>query len=367
MKKKILFFSPIPPPHYGSSILCEKCLDILKKSGEFNIHNIKLNYSKYMRDVGKVNLNKILGIFKVRKKIIGELKSFKPNFIYFAPATSGLGLIRDNFFVQLIKKRNIPILFHIHSRVNSKKSSNIQKLRAMLSGEKVIVLGKELITDVDWVLPKEKIKILSNATVNEVSKNTFDKIIKKRKQKSVPNILFLSNMIESKGWFKLLEACKILNNRNIKFNCNFVGAWPSKKDERKFFNYVSQNNLQCSVNYLGNKIGKERNKIFSSSDVFVFPTEYSLETFGLVILEAMMFGLPVIANNIATISSTVSHNKTGFVLEKNTPEEISNYIERLIKNKELRIQMGERGRQRFLENFEMKAYEKKFLKIIRDF
>lgn len=366
MKKKILFLSPIPPPHYGASLLCEKCLNILKKSGEFEVHNIKLNYSEKMNDVGKINLKKIAGIFKVRGQIINEIKKFKPDFIYFAPATSGLGLIRDNFFAQIIKKRNIPIIFHVHSRANSKKPPEVRRLKAMFSGEKAIILGKKLVVDVDWVLPKEKIRILPNATENEISKSSFNQINKKREDNEKTNILFLSNMIESKGWFKLLEACKILKDKKIDFNCNFAGAWPSEKEKEKFFYYVKENVLN-NVKYLGKKTGTEKNELFASSDVFVFPTEYPLETFGLVILEAMMLGLPVIANDVATISSTVTHNKTGFVLKENTPKEIYEYLETLINDKKLRIDLGQNGRRRFLENFEMKDYGEKFIKIIKNF
>ena len=102
--KKILFLSPMPPPHYGSAMSSEMCLEILKKSKDFEIRNIKLNYSKKMNDVGKINFDKIEGIFKVKTRIQKELREFKPDIIYFVPATTGLGLLRDWFFVKEIRK-----------------------------------------------------------------------------------------------------------------------------------------------------------------------------------------------------------------------------------------------------------------------
>jgi len=367
MKKKILFLSPLPPPHYGASLLCEKCLNILQDSKNFEIHNIKLNYSRKMNDVGKINFKKIFGIFSVKKQINQELKNFKPGLIYFAPATSGLGLIRDNFFVQLIKKKNFSIIFHVHSRANSSKSFEKKLLKKMFFGERAIVLGEELVKDVSWIIPKKNIRILSNAIKNEVSVGEFRKILINRKKKKIPNILFLSNMDETKGWFKVLEACNLLKDKKIDFKCNFVGAWPSKIEEKRFFDYVSKNNLKEKVFYLGKKIGEDKNRIFASSDIFVFPTEYKLETFGLVILEAMMFGLPVIATDIATIPSTVIHKQTGFVLKENTPQAISNEIMELIKNKSLQHKMGALGRKRFIENYEINNYRKKLIKLMKGF
>lgn len=67
--KKILFLSPLPPPYYGSAMSSQMCLNILKNSKDFEVRNIKLNYSKEMNDIGKINFNKIKGMLKVSKQI----------------------------------------------------------------------------------------------------------------------------------------------------------------------------------------------------------------------------------------------------------------------------------------------------------
>ncbi len=371
-KKKVLFLSPLPPPYYGSAMSSEMCLNILKDSKDFQVENIKLNYSKEMSDVGKINIDKIKGISEVKKQIKKKLKTFKPDLIYFVPATSGLGLIRDYLFVRRIKKYlgKRKIIFHVRSRTIKNFFNNIM-YKKIFSRERAIVLGEQLIKDVSQWIKKENIFILPNAIKNEVTDKEFQEIIKKRKDKqkkeSKLDILFLSNMDETKGWFKLLEACKILNekNNNINFKCNFVGAFPGEKEKEKFNNFVKNNNLQDKVKYFGKKTEKEKNKIIENSDVLVFPTEYKLETFGRVIIEAMMFGLPVLANGIASIPSIIKHNKTGYILKENTPEEISKYIEKLYNNQKQRIDMGKQGRQTFLKEFELNKYGKEFKKILK--
>ena len=174
-------------------------------------------------------------------------------------------------------------------------------------------------------------------------------------------------MDKTKGWPKLLEACKILKQRGgeVKFKCNFVGSFQNEQDKKKFYNFIDKNNLKKEMNYLGRKTGKEKNKILENSDVLVFPTEYPLETFGRVIVEAMMFSLPVIANGIATIPNIINNNKTGFILKENTGKEIANYLEKLYKNKKLRIKMEKEGRKRFLKDFELNKYRNKFKKILK--
>ncbi len=369
MKKKILFLSPLPPPHYGSAISSEMCLNILKNSKNFDVRNIKLNYSKEMSDIGRINLEKVKGIFYVKKQIKNIIKEFKPNVIYFVPATSGLGLIRDYFFAKQIRKyRRGKILFHIRSRILDEDWNNYFKrriIKKMFRREKAIVLGEELIGDLHNLIKKENLFILPNAIKNEVSEKEFKKIIKQRKKIEHSNVLFLSNMFFSKGWPKLLQACKILKNKKINFKCNFVGAFPGAKEKNFFLSFVKKNNLDKNIFYFDKKIGKEKNKIFENSDVLIFPTEYPLETFGIVILEAMMFGLPVIANGVATIPSIIEDGKTGFVLKENSPLEIAEYLEILIKDKKSREKMGNEGRKRFLENYEFNNHKKKFLDILK--
>src|SRR3989339_9200 len=277
---------------------------------------------------------------------------------YFYPATSGLGLIRDSYFVKQIKKfSGKKVIFHIRSRITEESWNKNKKIFIeMLKGKKAIVLDKSLVEDLHNLIDKKNIYVLPNAIKNELTQKEIDKILKKRKEKESLEILFLSNMDESKGWLKLLLACRILKNKKIKFKCNFIGAWTRKEDEKEF-------NLKKEVKYLGKKVGKEKEKFLENSNVLVFPTEYKLETFGRVIIEAMMFGLPVIANGIAAIPTIIQQNKTGFVLKKNTIQEIANSLERL-QDKKLREKIGNEGRKRFLNEYEIKKYKKEFLRII---
>jgi glycosyltransferase involved in cell wall biosynthesis len=70
----------------------------------------------------------------------------------------------------------------------------------------------------------------------------------------------------SKGWLKLLGACKILEDNGIKFNCNFVGEWPSPKEENLFKEEVERLNISNCVKYLGGKIGKQKAEVFKESE-----------------------------------------------------------------------------------------------------
>jgi len=365
--KKILFLSTLPPPYYGSAMSSKMCLEILKDSKEFEVENIKLNYSEEIEDMGKINLNKFKGFFYVKKQIKEKIQKFKPDFIYCFSGTDGLGLFRDWLFVKEIKKHwKGKILFHLRSRIEEKQWNNkiFRKIyKEIFENEKAIVLDKSLKQDLHKLIDEKDFFILPNAIKNEIKNIDIKRILKSRKQNKKINILFLSHMSKTKGWVELLEACKILNKKNINFICNFVGGWWNKEDKIFFYDFIKKNKLEKNVFYLGKKIGKEKNKILEKSDLLIYPTK--LDTFGRVIIEAMMFAIPVIANGICAILTTIKHGETGFILKNNSPEEIADYAQKLIKNKKLRETMGLKGRKRFLKEYEINVFRKKFLKIIK--
>ncbi|MFH0712180.1 MAG: glycosyltransferase [archaeon] len=363
MKKKILFLSPLPPPHYGSAVSSKMCLNILKESDKFQVKNIKLNYSKDIADVGKINSQKIKGIFYVKKQIKKIIKEFKPDFIYFVPATYSFGLIRDWLFVREIKKhRKGKILFHIRSRILKKTWKSVigrKLLKDIYRENKAIVLGKELINDLRGIILRKDIRVLPNAVKNEVSNNELKNILLKRKKNKQFNILFLSNMDKTKGWMNLLDACEILNKKKFNFRCDFVGGWLNKNDEEYFTDFVKRNELKKGVFAHGKKTGKEKNKFLEKANCLVLPT--GMDTFGKVLIEAYMFGVPIIANKEGAIPSIINEGRTGFLLNENTSEEI---VKKILEHKNWE-KMGITGRRKFLKEFEIKKYEKKFFKFFK--
>jgi hypothetical protein len=185
--KKILYIAPLPPPHYGCAIACQKNLEILKNCKDLSVKNIKINYSTKMSDIGKLSYSKIRGFLKVKREIREKILGYRPDLIYFVPATAGAGLIRDYLFFRQIKRYyKKPILLHLHSKIQERDFNNIFKRRLfyrILWGQKVIILGKELIRDLQGLVMKKNIYILPNAIQNKISQKDLQRILKERKKK----------------------------------------------------------------------------------------------------------------------------------------------------------------------------------------
>ena len=343
------------------------CLEILKTDGRFEVRNIKTNYSKELSDIGKININKISGLIRVSMQIRYYIKRFDPEIIYFMPATSDFGLLRDYLFLGIIKMSNPrKLILHIRTLLIKKDWDNPLKksmIKGLLHCDKVIILGPELIENLKGQVDRDKIFILPNAIPNDLSDKEFEYLDSKRSKNDHLSLLFLSLLEESKGWFKLLEACKLLLDHGVKFTCHFVGDWKSDQEKQKFYGFVDKNNLSRNIIYHGMLSGKEKNEMFAKADILIFPTEN--DAFGRVIIEAMEYGVPVIANNVGTIPSIIVNGKTGFILKKNQADEIFDCILKL-QNKDSRKLMGIKSRERFLERFTLDTYKNRFIDIINE-
>jgi D-inositol-3-phosphate glycosyltransferase len=78
---------------------------------------------------------------------------------------------------------------------------------------------------------------------------------------------------------------------------------------------------------------------YSAADVTIMPSHY--ESFGLVAVEAMASGTPVIASNVGGLSFTVVDGETGYLVEQENHFQLAERVHTLLKNPELREQMGE--------------------------
>jgi glycosyltransferase involved in cell wall biosynthesis len=177
-------------------------------------------------------------------------------------------------------------------------------------------------------------------------------------------ILFLSNLIISKGIYIFLDAIEILYlKKNIHIEALIIGEEAEIKAE-ELLNEIKKRNLDNFIKYLGPKYGEEKSRILREVDILVYPTFN--DVWGLVILEAMQFGLPVIASREGAIPEIVDDGTTGFLVDKYHPGQIAEKLELLIKHPELRKEMGIAGRKKYFEKYTLDIFEKNMADVLSE-
>lgn len=175
------------------------------------------------------------------------------------------------------------------------------------------------------------------------------------------SLLFLSNLIESKGVYVLLDACQKLSEKGLAFKCTFIGG-EGDVSEYQINKEINDRGLGRQVVYAGKKYGEEKEKAFSEADIFVFPT-YK-ECLPLVLIEAMQHSLPVVSTYEGGIRDLVDSGKTGYLVEQKNVEELTQQLEKLIKDKELRQKMGKAGRRKYEAAFTLQKFEERMTEIL---
>ncbi len=337
----------------------------ISKAEKFYIKKIKINYSDSLEELGKINLKKFFGFFIVFFRLIPELIFFRPHVVYFELASRGFAFYRDSVYVIICKLFRKNILFHFQAKgiITLKKNSLSRNYaKFIFKNTSAILLSSLLYYDVEGFIPKKNIFIVPNAIKEELTEEEFDNILKKRKQNKKTNLLFLSNMIESKGPLEVLKICKALKDRKIKFVCNFVGAFSEEKFKKRFFRELKNLELEKECLYLGPKYGKEKFEILEGTNYLVFPTSYDNEVFPLVILEALMYGVPVLSYDNAAIREVISKDHLGFVAKQEDYAALTQELKKRILQKD---ENSTKVRQEFKNKYVLAKSAKKLMEIIR--
>jgi glycosyltransferase involved in cell wall biosynthesis len=359
-KPKILFLIHWPPPIHGSSVIGLQIKESNLINTGFDCNYINLGTSKSIDEIGKNAIRKIFNYLAILLKVLKILLTNRPNLCYFAITAKGIGFYKDDLVVLLIKLFRVKIVYHFHNKgvsLRQKKFFDNLLYRLTFKNTDAILLSRYLYSDIESFFPQSKIHICPNG-IPEMN-NSLN--LNRKKKNGIVKILFLSNLIESKGVFILLEACSILKQKGVIFKCDFVGG-EGDITTTQFQNKVELLGLSHCVSYLGGKFGEEKNKVFNDADIFAFPT-YN-ETFGIVLLEAMKYNLPVVSTFEGGIPDVVEDNATGFLVQQKNQLALAVKLEVLIENYELRCKMGKAGKEKFEREFTLQKFEIKLTEIL---
>lgn len=349
-----LFIMSLPPPVHGQSMVGAMIRDSKLINDNLDAMYIKTSSATSMSDNGKMRWGKIWDYLKMLTVVIRTVRKEKPQLVYVTPVATGIAFYRDFVLMKLLKMMHCNVIAHFHNKgIKSRQDKWLDNIiyKSYFKGIKVIILAGSLYDDIKKYVKPNQVYICPNG----ISDNHPGLI--PNRNNTVPKLLFLSNLIKSKGVVDLLDACKILNDKGVVFDCTFVGAESVEIDSKSFSLMVGERNLQECVHYGGKKYDLEKEACYYNSDIFVFPSYYHFECFPLVLLEAMSYGLPCVSTNEGAIGEIIDDGVTGYVIEKNNPKMLADRLEVLIKDTTLRHDMGVAGKEKYEKNYTLQQFE----------
>lgn len=359
MKPTILFILHMPPPVHGAAMMGQYIHDSKVINEAFDCHYINLTLAKDINDIGKGGIRKLILYLKKQIQIAKAIRKIKPQLCYITPNTKGGPFYKDFVTLQLLKCLRQKIVVHFHNKgVRTRENRLPDKVlyRSFFQGIKVILLAPALYTDIQKFATKEQIVYCPNGIPSTSA-------IAPQSNNEKLHILFISNIMVAKGVWDLIKALEITKDKNLNFQCDFIGKW-SDISEETFHQKVEEAGLTDVVQAHGAKYGEEKEVFLNKADVFVLPTHD--ECFPLTLLEAMEKGLPCIACEQGGIPDIVEEGETGFIVPSHSPEALAERIAFFIEHPEQCAAMGKAGKEKFLREFTLDRFENRMKEILEE-
>ena len=395
MAHKILFIAPLPPPVHGSSMVSKYIKESTLIQECFDCDFVNLSTSRTMDEIGKGGLKKIFRFLGSLLTLLGKLLTHRYDLCYIAITCHGMGFLKDAPFALLCKLFGHKLLLHQHNKGMS-RDCNRWPYRWLMPlvyrNATVMLLSWHLYEDISAVVKREQVIICPNGippldngqrlNVDVNANQQSETAINQRPEGAInraehfnrsaasltgtegaPRLLFLSNLIVSKGIYVLLEACQRLKERGVAFHCDYVGGESKEVTGEQFRKAIAERGLTDCVTYHGPQYGADKDRAFRRADIFVQPTFD--DCFPLTLVEAMQYRLPIVSTDVGAIPDIVTDGVNGLVCKQQDVDSLVVALSTLLADPAMRQEMGERGHARYLKEMTLEAFERSFAEALR--
>lgn len=353
---KILLVGPLSPPVHGQSVAFTRFVQ--------SVHGVT-------KTVVNTNLESNSPSVKVIKTaafvfLIGTQLIFrKYDVVYFTCARSVLGSFKDIVLITLASFRSSMIVNHLHG------SDFYEFLHGCSWWYRKVLLSSYKKVNTSIVLTegmKLQFRDFDHMTVSVVRNFYEDELDREfaSKHHHEVRLVYLSNVMYSKGIFELIHAFDVLSQQHdfvrLSIAGDFMGdSHMSRRDVEARF--CSEIHGKSNISYLGLVKGEDKAELLQGSDIFVLPTYYRSEAIPLSIIEAMACGNAIVSTSFKYIPELVTE-KNGILVAPGSSDALIDAISLLIRDRQKMRDLQEHNRKEAQEKYKCEKYLRELNKII---
>ncbi len=342
---KVMILGKVPPPHIGPAVATQIILNS-ELNDRYNLIHFDTKINTHVQDLGKVRFSKFKSVWDMYRRFGKTLKKTKPEVILIPIGQTTVGFFKDLPLIRRSIKSGAKVVLHLRGSafrtwfdaLDPIRRNRVKRVLKATHG--VIVLGENLRHLFDGLYPEERIHVVPNGG---------DYTFPARKNPNL-RITYLANYLPGKGLAEVLEALKLLGDKPDLPNFEFVGygQWDDEEYRRKCMAIAGDLDVRCTLN--GPISGSDKWQALADTDIFVFAPS-SPEGHPWSVVEALAAGLPIVATDQGAISQNVDDGKNGFLIDHPQPEFLARHFETLLKDEELRREMGRESRNIYESGF----------------
>lgn len=175
----------------------------------------------------------------------------------------------------------------------------------------------------------------------------------------------LGRMVKKKGFDILVKACYELDTANFPFHLEIAGNGPLEQDLKKM---TTELGLQKKISFIGSL---EHNNVpawLKTLDCFVLPCQIDrngdMDGIPVVLMEAMLSGVPVVATKVSGIPELVDNDISGLLVESGNPESLAYAVQRLVTDGKLYMEVVKNAQKKINEEFDQHHNVKKLFGLL---
>lgn len=362
--KRILFIGPVPPPITGQSLACAVFLDALRD--KYDVTLININKSDFAS--GGLVWARVMDIGRILMRVRREVANVDA--VYFTITESLLGNAKD-LLIYLACWRHLPrMVIHLHGgagmvRLLHGPTGFLRRINAFFLRRMgaVIVLGGRLLRVYDGVTTPEKLRVVPNFA-EDAYQIPLASIDAKVEQSGPLRILYLSNLIEEKGYLLLRDAVEAIErDRPGAIQLDYAGGFVTESEKAEFLASIASS--RC-IAYHGIVRGAEKKSLLQKSHILALPTWYPFEGQPICILEGYAAGCAVLTTDHSGIFDVFTPDENGWVVEKMSSASIRSALIAGLNDRARVAAMARRNATLAKERFTTRRYNDDLLTIMDD-
>jgi glycosyltransferase involved in cell wall biosynthesis len=352
---RLLVFGYLPPPIHGPAIAYQ---GLLRSSfpERFDATFINLNVVRDYRELEVFHWRKLALLARQVALELRHLAGQRFDFVFYPVSLNRNAFLKDTLLLAIARAFGAPVVLYGHGNglpeFREQSPRWLQRLIdwTIRGATAATVLGKNLRFNFLGHLREDQVFVVPLGT--EVP----SRLPAVTKQPGRFTVLYLGNLVREKGVFVILDAISLVRGRCPEAHFVFAGAWWSEKDRAEADRLVRERGLSSCVDFTGAVTGDRKWEIVARGDILVFPTYFRYETFGLVLLEAMGAGLPVITTRRAAIPEIVEEGVNGLFVAEQDAKDLAEKIVALANDPVLRARMSEANKQKYASYYTIEHY-----------
>ena len=374
-RKKVLLALPLPPPYSGM----EKMAEIILKSmitQEFDCIHVDIsNKQQSNEDRGTLKWINIRSTIRISWKLFLTLARERIDAVNVPLSCNTFGFLKYVFLilpciifrVKVVSRLGASYFDQFYNRQHPVYQLIVRWTLKRI--DCIIVRGKQQKVQLRGLYNGrlESVYIPSTGIKKYASKREYD--FKRKKQIEV---LYLGKVSQTKGAHDLLKAIPQILSVDERFRFHFVGDVVRNEQNIMFrkgetldaTKFVMVNDLDSFVTFYGHLEGEQKENRLNEADLFICPS-YS-EAGPITVLEAMEYGVPVIATRVGVLPELFKHEENVLFVDSHSPEQIRDAVLKIISDDSLVHNMVLNNYRILQEVVSLKQYEKRMIEIFND-